>query len=141
MKTMSLIRRRLLPAVLIALVVMPLDAQETDPSGNYRCDGVSPNGAAYRALVQIARTGDTYLLRWVTPNGVANVGVGVVRHNTLAVAFFGVTAGVIVYQLDGNNPLIGEWTDLQADGTIYKETLTKLAEGERIAFPPRGSAL
>jgi hypothetical protein len=133
--------RLFLLAGLILAMVLPLDAQGTDPSGNYRCDGTSPDGAAYRALVQIARNGDTYLLRWVTPNGVASIGIGVVKENTLSVAFFGVSAGVVVYQLDGNKPLTGQWTDLQGDGQIYKETLTKLAEGERIALPRQGGAV
>jgi hypothetical protein len=129
-------RLHALPCCLLLLAVAtPAHTQATDPSGNYRCDGVSPDGSAYRALVQIARNGDTYLLRWATPNGVVSIGVGVLKDNTLSVAFFGVSAGVVVYRIDGTKPLTGDWTDLEGTGHVYKETLTKLAEGERISFP------
>jgi hypothetical protein len=45
---------------------------------------------------------------------------------------------VVVYQIDGSKPLTGEWTDLEGKGQVYKETLTRLADGERISFPRVG---
>jgi hypothetical protein len=134
----QILRRHLLFVLLMMAAAAPLHAQGTDPSGNYRCDGTSPDGSAYRALVQIARNGDTYMLRWVTPGGVVSIGVGVVKDNMLSVAFFGISAGVVVYQIDGTKPLTGEWTDIEGKGQVYKETLTRLADGERISFPTVG---
>jgi hypothetical protein len=124
--------------ILAALIVAiaPVNVQSSiDPSGAYRCDGVSPDGQAYRAAVQIDRNGDTFIVRWLTPRGVVNVGVGVMNGNTLAVGYFGASAGVVVYKIDGQKQLSGEWTDLEASGHVYKETLTRLNDGEKIVLP------
>ncbi len=127
--------------ILLALVVAiaPVEVQTTvDPSGAYRCDGVSPDGQTYRAAVHIVRNGDTYIVRWLTPRGIVNVGVGVLNGDTLSVGYVGASAGVVVYKLDGNKQLSGEWTDLEASGHVYTETLTKLGDGERVVMPPAG---
>ena len=109
----------------------------TDPSGAYRCDGVSPDGKTYVAAVQIVRNGDTYVVKWLTPRGLVNVGVGFVSGNTLSVGYVGATAGVVVYNLEGKQ-LKGTWTDIDASGHTYKETLTKLSDGETIVMPRGG---
>ena len=128
-------------ALLVTFVVLaaisPVWAQAPDPSGAYRCDGVSPDGRSYRAAVHIVRNGDTYVVKWLTPRGIVNVGVGFISGNTLSVGYFGSSAGVAVYNLDGKQ-LTGEWTDIEASGHRYKETLTKLAEGEKITMPRGG---
>lgn len=132
--------------VLLLIIVMlaaiaPVKVQSTlDPSGAYRCDGVSPEGKNYRAAVQIVRNGDTYLVKWLTPRGVVNVGVGFITGNTLSVGYVGATAGVVVYHIDGKQ-LTGEWTDIEASGQVYKETLTRLADGEKIVLPRGGGPL
>jgi hypothetical protein len=119
----------------------PANVQSSlDPSGAYRCDGVSPDGKAYRAAVQIVRNGDTYIVKWLTPRGIVNVGVGFVAGNTLSVGYVGASAGVVVYSLEGNQ-LTGTWTDIDADGHVYKETLTRLADGEKVVLPQRGGPL
>jgi hypothetical protein len=128
----------LLVTVVVLAAISPVNVQSKfDPSGEYRCDGVSPDGKAYRAAVHIVRNGDTYVVRWLTPRGVVNVGVGFVRGNTLSVGYVGASAGVVVYHLDGKQ-MTGDWTDIEAGGQVYKETLTKLAEGERIIVPRGG---
>lgn len=108
-----------------------------DPSGAYRCDGVSPDGKSYRAAVEIVRNGDTYIVKWLTPRGIVNVGVGFVSGNTLSVGYVGATAGVVVYTLEGKQ-LTGTWTDIDAIGHVYKETLTRLADGEKVTMPKGG---
>jgi hypothetical protein len=129
-------------ALLIIFVVLALSApayvrSAPDPSGAYRCDGVSPDGKTYRAAVQIVRNGDTYIVQWLTPRGLVNVGVGFVSGNTLSVGYVGATAGVVVYTLDGKQ-LTGKWTDMDASGHVYTETLTKLKTGEKISMPESG---
>ncbi len=133
--------------LLLALVVAsarvhvqsPASAPATaDPSGAYRCDGVSPDGLKYRAAVHIAKNGETFVVQWLTPKGVVNVGVGVLNGNTLAVGYVGTTAGVVIYKLNGTKELTGEWTDLEAGGHVYTETLTKLADGEKVVMPKGG---
>ena len=131
-------RFALLVLVAMLAAMAPVKVQSSpDPSGAYRCDGVSPDGKSYRAAVHIVRNGDTYVVKWLTPRGVVNVGVGFVKGNTLSVGYVGATAGVVVYHLDGKQ-LTGEWTDIEASGHVYKETLTKLADGEKIALPKGG---
>ena len=126
-------------AVLAALA--PVRVQSTaDPSGAYRCDGVSPDGNPYRAAVQIVRNGDTYIVRWLTPRGLVNVGVGFVKDNTLSVGYVGASAGVVVYHFEGKQ-MTGDWTDIEAGGQVYKETLTKLDDGETITLPKPGGPL
>ncbi len=127
----------LLLALLIASASVHVQSS-VDPSGAYRCDGVSPDGQSYRAAVHIAKSGETYIVQWLTPKGVVNVGIGVISGNTLSVGYVGTTAGVVVYKLNGNKELAGEWTDLEASGQVYKETLTRLADGEKIVMPKTG---
>jgi hypothetical protein len=55
------------------------------------------------------------------------------------VGYIGATAGVVVYNIEGQQ-LTGEWTDIAARGHVYKEVLTKLADGEKVV-PPRGGPL
>jgi hypothetical protein len=128
----------LLVLVVVLAAMAPVKVQSSlDPSGAYRCDGVSPDGKSYRAAVHIVRNEDTFVVKWLTPRGVVNVGVGFVKGNTLSVGYVGATAGVVVYHLDGKQ-LTGEWTDIEASGHVYKETLTKLADGEKIVLPKGG---
>jgi len=131
-------RYALLVLFVMLVAITPVKVQSSlDPSGAYRCDGVSPDGKTYRAAVQIDRNGDTYVVKWLTPRGIANVGVGFVSGNMLSVGYVGASAGVVVYHLDGDH-LTGDWTDIEASGHVYKETLTKLAEGEKITLPTGG---
>ena len=74
-----MIRRILLLLVVVFAVTSPVRTEEVDPSGIYRCEGKSAEGRPYQAVVEIKKSGETYLLRWVTPQGVAHVGVGVIR--------------------------------------------------------------
>ena len=123
-------------AMLAALASTSLHSS-SDPSGAYRGDGVSPDGRDYQVAVHIVRNGDTYVVKWLTPRGLVNVGVGFVSGNTLSVGYVGATAGVVVYTIDGKH-LTGKWTDIEASGHTYKETLTKLAEGETIQLRKGG---
>jgi hypothetical protein len=70
---------------------------------------------------------------------VVNVGVGFVSGNTLSVGYVGASPGVVVYRLDADR-LTGEWTDIGSSGHVYKETLTRLADGEKIT-PEKGGPL
>ena len=131
-------RSALIVVVAVLAAMAPVAVQSSrDPSGAYRCDGVSPDGTSYRAAVQIVRNEDTYVVKWLTPRGVVNVGVGFVSGSTLSVGYVGASPGVVVYRVDGDH-LTGEWTDIESSGHVYKETLTKLADGEKITSPKGG---
>ena len=89
-----MLMKRFALLVLLALDIAnaPVNVQSSvDPSGAYRCDGVSPDGQTYRAAVQIDKNGDTFIVRWLTPRGIVNVGVGVIKGNSLSVGYVGST--------------------------------------------------
>ena len=133
-----MLRRLLVLLFVVVAVTAPVGTQNLDPSGIYRCEGKSAEGKAYQAVVEIKKNGETYLLRWVTPEGVAHIGVGVIEGKNLSVGFFGATVGVVVYAIEGSEKLSGQWTVLQAEGVVYRETLTRWHEGQPL-FRPRPS--
>jgi hypothetical protein len=135
-------RRVLLLLVVLFAVNSPVRTEDVDPSGIYRCEGKSAEGRSYQAVVEIKKNGDTYLLRWVTPQGIAHVGVGVIDGKNLSVGFFGETVGVVVYAIESSEKLSGHWTVLQAQGAVFRETLTRWHEGEPLfRSRPRGPEL
>jgi len=103
-------------------------AEDRDLTGLYHCAGVNPNGSTYEGIAQIVRHERTYRVRWILPPNITHHGIGVVSGNVLAVSYFGEAPGVIVYKLEEGPRLVGEWTVLGADGRLFTETLTKMAE-------------
>jgi hypothetical protein len=105
--------------------------------GLYLCEGTDPTGSEYRGFVQIAGHRSTLVLTWIFPEspepGAAlrpsAVGVGIASAGSLAVSYFsGTMAGIIVYRIEQDNRhLLGEWTVVGGDGSVYSETLTRLA--------------
>ena len=89
------------------------------------------------AAVHIVRNGDTYVVKWLTPRGLVNVGVGFVSGNKLSVGYVGATAGVVVYNIDGAQ-LTGEWADIAASGHVYKETLRSWPMAKRSSHREAG---
>ena len=96
-----------------------------DVSGVYRCEGKNPDGSPYQGVVEIAAVGGTYLVRWTLSNRVEVWGVGILRHDSLSVSYFGGTPAIVVYDKDGER-LVGEWTMGGAEGALFTETLTKV---------------
>lgn len=104
------------------------EAETSDLAGVYQCRGTNPDGSAYEGVVEIARIADTYRVHWRLSNDVNVIGVGIYSGGVFAVSYFGGAPGVVVYRIDGSR-LIGEWTMGGAEGTIYTETLTRVAAG------------
>lgn len=132
--------RRTVLLVLWVLACAPMaaavgeKAPETDITGLYSCEGMSPEGRAYRGKVEIVRLEDTYRIMWSLEGGNAGtlqvVGVGILSNGVFAVSYFGGAPGIAVYKIDGKK-LVGEWTIGGADGALYPETLTRLANQQR----------
>lgn len=97
-----------------------------DVTGVYRCEGKNPDGSPYQGVVEIAAVGGTYLVRWTLSNRVEVWGVGILRHDSLSVSYFGGTPAIVVYDKDSGDRLIGEWTMGGAEGAVFTETLTKV---------------
>jgi phosphohistidine phosphatase SixA len=132
------VRRILVLLFVVIAATAPVRTQHVDPSGIYRCEGKSAEGRPYQAVVEIKKNGDTYLLAVGHARSVAHVGIGVIEGKNLSVGFFGATVGVVVYAMEGSEKLNGQWTVLQAEGAVYRETLTRWHEGEPM-FRPRPS--
>ena len=128
----------LLGVVLTAVCVLNSNAAPAAPPiwSGYRCDGMNPDGSAYRGVVEIAKVRDTFRVKWTLDDS-AVMGVGIYSNNILAVSYFGGAPAVVVYKVDGAK-LVGEWTMGGIEGAVYTETLTKTSsEAPRIDQPRR----
>ena len=121
---------------LVTLVTAPVATDNTpkssapNVSGFYACEGKSPEGQAYKGTVEIVQLKDTYRIRWSIDSrqGVMRVvGVGIFSDGVLSASYFGGAPGIAVYKLDGTK-LVGQWTIGGADGAMYPETLTRIAD-------------
>jgi hypothetical protein len=119
-------------------------AEESDIAGLYLCDGVNAQGNAYRGVVEIVRTNDTFSVKWTFPrNNDGALGIGIVSNGVLAVSYYGGrTAGVVIYKLSAGTTLVGVWTVAGVDGGVFTETLTRLPPGGQLPkwldpHPPR----
>jgi hypothetical protein len=112
------------------------EAESNDLVGIYQCRGTNPDGTPYEGVVEIARIADTYRVHWRLNNDVNVIGVGIYSGGVFAVSYFGGAPGVVVYRIDGSR-LVGEWTMGGAEGTIYTETLTRVAAGAEPREPQR----
>jgi hypothetical protein len=122
-------RLRLTLILTLALGLAPLAAQPPtladDLAGVYRCDGINGFGDRYRGVVIIARHQDSYRVQWRFPGGPEAAGLGIRHGDVLAVSYFGLRPGVVLYEIAGNR-LLGRWTVLGAGGVLARETLTPL---------------
>jgi hypothetical protein len=100
-------------------------AQHDNLDGTYQCLGTTVGGEKYRGLVQIAKTEDVYLVRWIVPPDVY-IGIGVVQGNTFSVSFAAGTLGLAVYTIESDSRLAGRWTTMSAGGQVFIESLTKV---------------
>jgi hypothetical protein len=112
--------------------------------GTYRCNGVNPDGSPYEAVVEITKMDGTFRVEWVMDGG-SVLGVGIYSNGVFAASYFGGAPAIVVYKVDGDR-LVGEWTMGGIEGTVYTETLTRVAAGElkprptpRPRVPDRGT--
>ena len=129
----------LLGVVLTAVCVLNSNAAPAGPAdlvGVYRCDGMNPDGSAYRGVVEIAKVRETFRVKWTLDDS-AVMGVGIYSNNILAVSYFG-GPGCRQCKVDvDGTKLVGEWT-MGIEGTGYTETLTKTSsEAPKLDQPRR----
>jgi len=120
----------LLTTCLSGLWTTPAHAADVpDVTGMYVCDGVNADGRAYRGFVEIVRNEDAFELKWTFPRSTENaLGVGIVSNGVLAVSYYGgPQSGVVVYKIDGDRKMVGEWT-VAGGGGVFRETLTRMPE-------------
>jgi len=123
--------------VLAGVFVMPATAAaEPELDGTYLARGVYLDGSHYQAFVHIARFRDVFLLMTTIPDAsdeeqrpaLVAIGIGILNGDVLSVGDYGpATARVVSYRIeDGGRRLVGRWTDVDGNGTVHEETLTKL---------------
>ena len=127
-------------AILFGIVIIALagpvraiaeEAPEKDFTGVYSCEGTNPDGRAYIGVVEILKVEDTYLVRWTMPNDTQVMGVGIFSNGVLAVSYFGGSPAVVVYATTADGRLDGKWTMGGAEGSVFKETLTKMPDDQQ----------
>ena len=74
-------------------------------SGNYRLEGVNPDGSKYVGNVQIDRKDDGYLVEWNIA-GHTFTGQGISRKRVLAV---GSPEWIVIYEKSNDGNLVGAW--------------------------------
>jgi hypothetical protein len=140
-KEHSLIRAALVGLVTLASLGPVHAAQGQAPEnkleGIYSCEGTNPDGSSYMGVVEIVKHKDTYLVRWTMPDESQVLGVGIFAGSQLAVSYFGGTPAVVVYSIGENGKLNGQWTAGGAEGSVFKETLTRLPEGTTTPKPTK----
>jgi hypothetical protein len=109
-----------------ALTSIAAPDTQTDIVGVYKCEGMNPDGTPYQGIVEIARIQETFRVRWTLGDGTSIVGVGMLSGGVFAVSYFGGAPAIAVYKIDGAR-LVGEWTMGGAEGAVYSETLTRMA--------------
>ncbi len=115
-------------------------SQEPTLNGLYLCTGTSPGGQEYKGLVEIAQQGDTFHVLWTfSPENIA-LGIGILRDRVLAVSYYGKAAGgVVLYKVQDDGSLVGDWTVMGGDGRVFIETLSRVPAGaEQPSAPRRG---
>lgn len=135
----------LLLGVVLAMWAGPLYAQTAAPApdasasrlpGVYDCRGTGADGQPYRGAVIIETDGNRFVLQWYVGAQLSAIGLGLREGDVLAVSFFGADAGgIILYKIDGTR-LIGQWSAPVANGQVFDETLTRVADPPPAATPP-----
>src|SRR2546423_1314093 len=100
-----MIRQRFLICVFTGLFLSggaaPADEKQLAVAGTYGCEGVNPDGKAYKGTVEIKKNGATYNLAWSLDSGESYEGVGVLNGNILSVSWkAGNSAGLVVYKVE-----------------------------------------
>lgn len=138
-------RLALVTGVLAGLLAVPVSVTaQTKIDGIYRSHGSNPDGSEYHGFVEVVRNGDSFVVSWLSPersNEVVritrvSVGVGIVEGDMLAVSYTAARVPAIaMYRIEkGGERLVGQWTVLNGQGSVYVETLEKLSPSDNI--PP-----
>jgi hypothetical protein len=109
----------------------PSSAATGDLNGTYLCEGVRPDGAAYKGTVRIVRHDGAYQLIWNVGREEEYLGIGILTGEVLSVSYFGGSPGVVAYRVersDKGSRLVGQWTVAAARGRVFGETLTRLTQ-------------
>ena len=107
---------------------MPAETEPAALAGVYECQGTGADGRPYRGAVVIEPDGKRFVLQWYMAAELSAVGVGIREGDMLAVSFFGPeSGGVVLYRINGQR-LVGHWSAPLANGQVFEETLTRMAD-------------
>ena len=118
--------------LLVSSVASGQEKKEFDLAGEYSCVGDGDDGGEYTGTVKITAHGDAYKVQW-TVGDVSFKGIGIVVGQTFAVCWAAGDGshGVIAYKMQKDKEtLVGRFTELDGDGKVLNETLTKIKAGD-----------
>jgi hypothetical protein len=133
-----------LTALIPVLAPAPGTPGTTDITGLYECEGTTANGAPYHGTVEIVRNNSTYEVLWTLGPREQYLGFGVVNENVLAVSVLAGMPGVVAYKIERSDKgarLVGQWTVPNAEGRVFSETLTRVANGSAPQAKPKPRAV
>jgi len=85
-----------------------------DPTGHYQVDGVNPDGTTYKAMVLVAKIGDTFSITYTMPNDAVVKGTAIGDDTVLSLGYSSAgDTGVALMYRDGDR-WQGVWTYLGA---------------------------
>jgi uncharacterized protein (TIGR03067 family) len=97
----------------------------TDICGSYRCDTYGSDGKKQTLAANIQKRGDAYFVRWEVRGGLAYVGTGIRKGDTLSVAWLNRgSAGISVYTIEKGPKLVGQYTEVGGPGLVGREVLS-----------------
>jgi uncharacterized protein (TIGR03067 family) len=105
-------------------------ADDLDITGTYDAVSVELDGSRHQAEVVIERRGDAYQVAYKKGNAVAYLGIGIRRRNTFSVCWANPgQVGIVVYEIQKDGKLVGQYTQLGGPGLLSQETLTRPKAG------------
>lgn len=99
---------------------------QQDITGEYVAESTELDGMIQLSDVTIERRGDAYLMTYMKNGAVASVATGI-RKGDVFSACFAVhnNAGIVVYEIQKDGRLVGQYTGLGGLGVLADETLTR----------------
>jgi uncharacterized protein (TIGR03067 family) len=93
--------------------------------GRYKSTSSGLEGARQTTTAEIQKHGDAYQVKWSVGRGVAYIGIGIRKGNTLSVAWANRgTVGVSVYAIEKGPKLVGSFSELGGPGLVSSEVFT-----------------
>jgi hypothetical protein len=108
----------------------PSDGQ-TDIVGEYVAESMGTDGSRLITDVTIERRGDAYDVTWFKNGKVGSVATGIRKGDVFSACFaLQGAVGVVVYEIQKDGSLIGQYTALRGIGLLCDETLTRKKKTE-----------
>jgi hypothetical protein len=115
--------KRVFLTALTLTVSVSAAASAQSVGGRYAVSGTNPNGSSYSGTAEISPNGNVCRIVWHV--GSEWRGICMTSGNRFAASYHsGDTVGLLIYRINGDGSLSGEWTT--GSGSTGTETLTPM---------------